>query len=59
MKYIQTLSCLAVFVALLTAVGCGGSTDPSAGIPKEKVAPPATDLGSDPEYAKKFGSKKK
>ncbi len=58
MKSLHRLSCLAVFASLFAVAGCANS-DPSAGIPKEKVAPAPTDLGSDPEYVKQFGSKKK
>lgn len=58
MKYLHMLSCLAVFASTLTVVGCGNS-DPSAGLPKDKVAPAPTDLGNDPEYVKQFGGKKK
>jgi hypothetical protein len=59
MKSLHTFCCLVVFASLLTITGCSGSTDPAAGLPKEKLAPAPTDLGSDPEYAKQFGGKKK
>ncbi len=58
MKSLQSLCCLAVLASLLGIAGCG-NTDPAAGIPKEKLAPAPTDLGTNPDYAKQFGSKKK
>ena len=48
------LACVAMVVS-----GCGGTTDPAAGIEPEKMAPAAEDLGSDAEYAKQFGGAKK
>lgn len=48
------LACVAIVVS-----GCGGTTDPAAGIEPEKMAPAAEDLGSDAEYAKQFGGAKK
>jgi hypothetical protein len=48
------LACVAMIVS-----GCGGTTDPAAGIEPEKMAPAAEDLGNDPEYAKQFGGGKK
>lgn len=58
MKLLQSFFCLTVVASLVGVAGCG-TPDPAAGIPKEKLAPPATELGKDPEYAKQFGSKKK
>ncbi len=57
MKSLHMLCRFTVFASLLALAGCENS-DPSAGIPKEKVAPAPTDLGSDPEYVKQFGGKK-
>ncbi|MFO1003230.1 MAG: hypothetical protein U0936_23090 [Planctomycetaceae bacterium] len=48
------LACVAMVIS-----GCGGTTDPAAGIPPEKVAPAAEKLGDNPEYAKQFGGAKK
>ena len=48
------LACIAIVVS-----GCGGATDPAAGIPPEKVAAPAENLGDNPDYAKQFGGAKK
>jgi len=46
--------------SVLTVVaGCGGTTDPAAGIEPDQTAPAAENLGSDPEYAKQFGGGKK
>lgn len=50
----------AVLSAFVLAIaGCGGSSDPNAGIPPEKRAPNPMELGNDPEYAKQFGGKGK
>ena len=57
MKSLHALFCLTVVASLLTVAGCG-APDPAAGIPKEKLAPPATELGKDPEYVKQFSKKK-
>lgn len=51
--YCLLLSSAATFVA-----GCGGETDPSAGIPPEKIAPSPENLGDNSEYAKQFGGGK-
>ena len=46
--------------SVVTAVaGCGGTTDPAAGIKPEEMAPAAENLGDNPEYAKQFGGGKK
>ena len=39
--------------------GCGGTTDPAAGIKPEEMAPAPENLGDNPEYAKQFGGGKK
>lgn len=57
MKSLHLLFCIAVLTSTLSIAGCGSSM-PNADVPKEKLAPPATDLGNDPEYAKQFGKKK-
>ncbi|HET6423607.1 MAG TPA: hypothetical protein VFG20_07975 [Planctomycetaceae bacterium] len=57
MKSLHAFFCLTVVASLLTVAGCG-APDPAAGIPKEKLAPPATELGKDPEYVKQFSKKK-
>ena len=44
---------------LAGTVGCGGTTDPAAGIEPAKLATPADKLGEDPEYVKQFGGGKK
>lgn len=48
------LSCVINVVA-----GCGGTTDPAAGIKPEEMAPAADKLGDNPDYAKQFGGAKK
>ncbi len=51
-------SLLLASVAIIVS-GCGGTSDPAAGIEPAKMAPAAEDLGNDPEYAKQFGGGKK
>ena len=45
-------------VATIVA-GCGGSSDPAAGLKPEQLAPAADKLGDNPEYAKQFGGGEK
>lgn len=57
MKSFSQFLSFAVLTSVLSLAGCGSSM-PNADVPEEKLAPPATDLGSDPEYAKQFSKKK-
>jgi len=52
--------CFLFLGSVMTMVaGCGGETDPSAGIAPEKMAPAPENLGDNPDYAKQFGGGKK
>ena len=53
------IHCLVLGSAVTFVAGCGSETDPSAGIPPENLAPPAENLGENPDYAKQFGGGKK
>lgn len=56
MRFLNCAFRFLVLGSVATVVaGCGGETDPAAGIPPENLAPAAEDLGNDPDYAKQFG----
>ena len=60
MRLVKTTFCSLMLSSILAGtVGCGGTTDPAAGIEPAKLATPADKLGEDPEYVKQFGGGKK
>ena len=60
MRLVKTTFCSLLLSGIVSGVvGCGGTTDPAAGIEPEKMAPAAEKLCEDPEYAKQFGGGKK
>jgi hypothetical protein len=60
MRLVKTTFCSLVLSGIVSGVvGCGGTTDPAAGIEPEKMAPAAEKLGDNPDYAKQFGGGKK
>ena len=59
MRLVKTTFCSLFLSGIVSGVvGCGGTTDPAAGIEPAKIAPPAEKLGDNPEYAKQFGGGK-
>jgi len=60
MRLVKSTCCsLFLACAAMSVSGCGEAADPAAGIPAEKLAPAAENLGDNPDYAKQFGGAKK
>ena len=60
MRLVKTTFCSLFLAGIVSGVvGCGGTTDPAAGIEPAKMAPAADKLGEHQEYAKQFEGEKK